>query len=264
MSPTAPLNRRVIGRQVVQDPLAATHDIPTVLTIGAGGEIGSSICASLAESGFRIVRTQRKASDAGTMDEAGRRLMYELDVTDSKRVHDCLQSVERDFEAPFGIVYVAGCKRDAPLAMLTDAQWREVIDVNLTGAFSVVRAASRSMMAKGCGRIILVGSISGRLGIAGQAAYAASKAGLEAFARVAAIEFGRFGVSVNVVVPGAIDSGMFRTVADGTVKRIVNRTALRRLGNPQDIAAVVRFLLQPEASYITGQSFITDGGLSAS
>ena len=154
--------------------------------------------------------------------------------------------------------------REAPIALLPDDAWAEVINVNLTGAFACLRAVARPMMVGEGGRIVLLGSVSGRIGIPGQAAYAASKAGLEALARVAAAEFGRYGITCNVVAPGAIDAGMFRTVADLAVTRVVTRTSLRRLGTVQEVASVVRFLLASDAAYLTGQTVVIDGGLSAS
>lgn len=238
-------------------------DISTVVTVGSSGDIGTMIGQVLVEDGFRVISTHRKLPSVCPVDEQGRSLCYRLDTTDPHSVVECFRSIDDSFGTPFGLVYVAGCMRDAPIALLSDTAWKEVIDVNLTGAFSCVRAISRPMMVLGRGRIVLVGSVSARLGTAGQAAYSASKAGLEALARVAAVEFGRFGISCNVVAPGAIDSGMFRTVADAAVLRIVRRTTLRRLGMPADVAAVVRFLMRPDAAYMTGQTIVTDGGLSA-
>jgi 3-oxoacyl-[acyl-carrier protein] reductase len=187
-----------------------------------------------------------------------------LDVTDHKSVWDFFQHIETVFGPPFGLVYVAGCLREAPIALLPFEVWSEVINVNLTGAFVCLRSAARPMMVGQGGRVVLLGSVSARVGIPGQAAYAATKAGLEALARVAAVEFGRFGITCNVVAPGAIDAGMFRSVADSAVDKVVKRTSLRRLGTVQEVAGVVRFLLTTDVTYITGQTVVIDGGLSAS
>jgi NAD(P)-dependent dehydrogenase (short-subunit alcohol dehydrogenase family) len=236
----------------------------TVVLIGAGGEIGTAIGRVLITDGFRVLTTHRNLPSEHPVDEQGHSLAYSLDVTNHQSVSDFFRHIETTFGPPFGLVYVAGCIREAPIALLSDEAWREVIDVNLTGAFACLRAVARPMMVGGRGRIVLVGSVSARIGIPGQAAYAASKAGLEGLARVAAVEFGRFGISCNVVAPGAIDSGIFRTVADAAVLKTVQRTTLRRLGTPAEVAAIVRFLLSPDAAYLTGQTVVMDGGLSGS
>lgn len=236
----------------------------TVVVVGASSEIGSSISRALADDGFRVVTTQRQPPPADALDDDDRPTAFQLDVTAPESVRSCFAAIEATWGPPFGLVYVAGRAKDAPLMLLSDAAWREVIDVNLTGAFSCVRAAARPMMVAGQGRIVLVGSVSARVSAPGQAAYSASKAGLEALARAAALELGRFGVSCNVVAPGPIDSGIFRSVQDAHVRRIVQRTMLRRLGAPTEIAAAVRFLLQPDTSYMTGQTLVMDGGISAS
>lgn len=236
----------------------------TVVVIGAGGEIGAAISQALEKDGFRVITTHRNPPAICPTDEQGRRITYSLDVTDHKGVFDFFREVEMAFGAPFGVIYVAGCTREAPITLLSVDDWEKVMDVNLTGAFVCLRAVGRSMMVSGRGRIVLIGSVSARIGIPGQAAYAASKAGLQALAQVAAVEYGRFNISCNVVAPGAIDSGIFHTVADAAVLKVLKRTTLRRLGTNAEIASVVRFLLASDAAYITGQTIVVDGGLSVS
>jgi 3-oxoacyl-[acyl-carrier protein] reductase len=246
------------------NPYGLEPQRPTVIVVGAGCDIGKAIAEALLSDGFRVLATYRKAPAGGPAGGDGSSIAYSLDVTDHRGVTDFFRRVEDEFGPPFGVVYVAGCTKEAPISFLTDEAWDEVIGVNLTGAFACLRAASRPMMVGGAGRIVLVGSVSAGVGIPGQAAYAASKAGLEALARVASAEFGRFGISCNVIAPGAIDSGIFRTVADAAVHKILQRTTLRRLGTPAEVAAAVRFLFNPDAGYITGQTLIVDGGISAS
>jgi NAD(P)-dependent dehydrogenase (short-subunit alcohol dehydrogenase family) len=230
-----------------------------VVVVGASGDIGSAIQDELELGGLRVVVTHRNAAQRADVPSA-----FRLDARDPDSIRDCLAGIEKSFGTPFGLVYVAGCMRDAPLALLSDDAWSEVLEVNLTGAFRCIRQVARSMMVRGSGRIVLVGSVSSQMGIPGQAAYAASKAGLEALARVAAVELGRFGICCNVVAPGPIDAGMFRTVAEKAVHKVVARTALRRLGTPSEVAGVVGFLLRDEAAYVTGQTIVVDGGLLAS
>lgn len=234
----------------------------TVVVIGAGGEIGAAIATALETAGLRVVRTYRTLPASAINDEPG--LQHTLDVTDPASIKRVSQAVEQRFGALFGMVYVAGNTREKPIALLELDDWKQVIEINLTGAFSCLQAVARPMMVSGAGRIVLVGSVSAQLGTPGQAAYAASKAGLEALARVAAVELGRYGVTCNVVAPGAIDSGLFRAVAEQAVTKIVQRTALRRLGTPLEVAGAVRFLLSAEAAYISGQTLVVDGGLLAS
>lgn len=236
----------------------------TVVLFGARSEIGTAIVEVLASDGFRVVTTHRKPIPEERTDEQGRPLGYAVDVRDHRRVTRFFEDIEARFGPPYSLVYVAGCLREAPIALLTSEAWSEVLETNLGGAFACLRSTARPMMVAGRGRIILVGSVSASVGIPGQAAYAASKAGLEALARVAAVEFGRYGITCNVVAPGAIDAGMFRQVGERAVMKMVQRTALRRLGTAGEVAAAVRFLLGPDAGYITGQMIVVDGGLLAS
>lgn len=236
------------------------------ILIGASGEIAAATGRALVEDGFKVVGTYRKAPEVcpwGGGEQNGE-MNYTLDVTNSTGVTDFFRRIESTCGAPYALVYLAGRMQDRPIALMSDEVWRDIIEVNLTGAFSCLRAVARPMMVGGEGRIILVGSVSARIGIAGQAAYAASKAGLEALARVAALEFGRYGISCNVVAPGAIDSGMFRKVPDSSVIRTVQRTTLRRLGTAEEVAATIRYLLRADSAYITGQTIVMDGGISAS
>lgn len=234
----------------------------TVAVIGAGGEIGAAIASTLEAAGLRVVRTYRTPPAAVMNDEPG--LHHALDVTDPGSIKRVSLAVEERFGPLFGMIYVAGSTKETPIMLLEHDDWKKVIEVNLTGAFSCLQAVARPMMVNGVGRIVLVGSVSAHIGTPDQAAYAASKAGLEALARVAAIELGRYGVTCNVVAPGAIDSGLFRAVAEQAVTKIVQRTALRRLGTPYEVAGAVRYLLSAEAAYITGQTIVVDGGLRAS
>ena len=147
--------------------------------------------------------------------------------------------------------------------MMGDAKWRSVLDTNLTGAFLCCRAAGRMMVRQKSGAIVAIASTSGLNAPAGQANYAASKAGLLALTRVLAKELGGHGVRVNAVVPGFVDTAMTRSMPRTELDAHLARVPLRRIGQPREVASVVRFLLSAEAAaYITGTAVVVDGGMT--
>jgi 3-oxoacyl-[acyl-carrier protein] reductase len=145
---------------------------------------------------------------------------------------------------------------------LDEATWRALIDVNLTSTVALVRAAVPAMQRAGAGRVVILGSVSGSRGIAGHTVYAATKAAIEGLVRSLAREAGPFGVTVNCVAPGWIESPMLDGVDDKARREWLRRIPLGRFGQPEDVAAVVAFLLSSAAGYVTGQTWTIDGGLS--
>ena len=143
---------------------------------------------------------------------------------------------------------------------MSDADWNDVLDVNLTGAFRVARAAAPHLRRSPCGRLVFVSSINGLRGMFGQANYAAAKAGLVGFARSLAQELARDGVTVNVVAPGWVDTEMTRALGDAARQRAVARTPLGRLGRPEEVAALIRFLCDDGSGFVTGAVVPIDGG----
>jgi NAD(P)-dependent dehydrogenase (short-subunit alcohol dehydrogenase family) len=237
----------------------------TTLIIGASGAVGAGIAKRLLQGKWDLVLTSRHSSsraDPGLADLAGCCWM-DLDVTNEAQTETVIAEVGRRSGNRFNLIYCAGRMNDRPLLQLTSEDWNQVTSVNLDGAFFAIRAAFQKLAVGRTGRIVLIGSISATHAQFGQAAYSASKAGLEALCRVAALELGRFGVTCNVLAAGALDDGMMSQVKPQVAQTISARTPLRRLGTVAEVAGAVEFLLGPSAGHITGQTIVMDGGFSA-
>lgn len=220
------------------------------LVVGASGNIGEEIAARLLASGRRLALTHSINSSPSKrlpIDHTDLR-WYGVDVNDSSGVQKLIKDVERDFGATPDLVYSAGIVRDGSVALLSNEVWDTVIATNLTGAFYFVRALARQLMVAGDGRIVLIGSVSATKGNPGQSCYAAAKGGLESLCRVIAVELGRFGVTCNLVSPGAIESRMVRGTPTPAVDRLLKNTPLRQFGKPEDVAGTVSFLLSHDAN----------------
>lgn len=184
------------------------------------------------------------------------------DVTSSADVDAAFTAVEEHFGDPVEIlVSNAGITRDGLLLRMSEDDFTSVIDANLTAAYRVVKRASRSMLKARCGRIVLVSSVVGLLGSAGQANYAASKAGLVGFARSIARELGSRSITVNVVAPGPVATDMTAALGDDRMAELTSMVPLQRVAEPGEIAGVVAFLASDDAAYITGAVIPVDGGL---
>lgn len=234
-----------------------------VVTGGSRG-IGKSICERLAADGARVAVVARDAARAqevaGQLAGAGHK-GYACDVADSKAVDALIKQVEADFGSLDILVNNAGVTADNLLVRIDDDAWQKVIDTNLKGAFNTTRAAARGMMRRRKGRIINITSVVGLTGNKGQANYSASKAGLIGLTKAVAKELASRNVLVNAVAPGFIETEMTAELGGDARNALMGQIALGRLGSPGDIAAVVRFLSGPDASYITGQVLVVDGGM---
>ena len=188
--------------------------------------------------------------------EAGARAV-EADVSDPEQAKELVDAVgELDI-----LVNNAGVTRDGLIARMSDEDWRVVIETNLSGTFHTCRAATRGMMKRRSGSIVNVSSIVGLHGNPGQANYSASKAGIIGLTKALARELGNRGVRANVVAPGYVDTRLTQVIADEMKELMLANTPLGRFGRPEDIAGAVRFLCSEEASFITGEVLLVDGGL---
>ncbi len=228
----------------------------SVLVTGGNRGIGLAIARRLQADGHRVAVTHR---GSGAPDGL---FGVQCDVTDGESVTRAFAEVA-EHQGPAEVVVAnAGLTQDMLIMRMTEEQFTGVVDANLTGAFRVSKAATRSMLRARWGRLIFIGSVVGLSGMNGQANYAASKAGLVGLARSLARELGSRNVTSNVVAPGLIDTDMTRALpAEYTENAVKQAIPAKRIGQPEDVAALVSFLASDESSYITGNVINVDGGL---
>lgn len=230
-----------------------------VLVTGGNRGIGLACALAFAAEGQRVAVTCRGEAPAELVD-AGI-LAVPCDVTDSATVDAAFTAIEEELGPVEVLVANAGITRDGLVLRMSDGDFTDVIDANLTGAFRVARRAVRGVMKARWGRIILVSSIAGRVGQTGQANYAASKAGLVGLGRSLAKEFASRNVTVNVVAPGPILTDMLAALPEDQQAAYAEAVPLGRLGQAEEVAAAVTFLASDAAAYVTGAVLPVDGGL---
>ncbi len=247
--------------------LTADLSNQVALVTGASQGIGKAVAVELARNGAKVAclaRNEAKLQDtvAAIESEGGTAMALACDVKDKASVEAAIDKVVETWEKLDILVNNAGVTRDTLMPRMTDAEWDDVIDTNLRGAFLFARAASRYMMRARYGRIINMTSVSGLMGNAGQTNYSASKAGLIGMTRSLSKELASRKITINAVAPGFVESEMTKVLGSAVLEEATKRIPVRRIGTPEDIAAAVLFLASPAAAYITGQVLAVDGGMT--
>ncbi len=233
------------------------------LVTGATRGIGAAIAATLADGGATVVgtATSEKGADAisAALGDRGRGLV--MNIADGQSVDDAMADIQKKEGAPAIVVNNAGITKDNLLMRMNAEQWDDVISTNLSGVYRVCKASLRGMMKARYGRIVNIASVIGVMGNAGQANYAAAKAGIIGFSKSIAREVGSRNITVNVVAPGFIDTDMTRVLPEAQRESMLTQVPIGRLGEPDDIAASVAFLVSPGGAYITGETLHVNGGM---
>jgi 3-oxoacyl-[acyl-carrier protein] reductase len=233
------------------------------LVTGASRGIGRSIAELLVERGATVIGTATSESGAAAISEylGANGKGYALNVTEVESIETTLKAIAEEFGAIDILVNNAGITRDNLIMRMKDEEWLDIMDTNLTSIFRLSKAVLRGMMKKRCGRVINVGSVVGTMGNAGQANYAAAKAGVIGFTKSMAREVASRGVTVNTVAPGFIETDMTKALTDDQRSTTLAQVPAGRLGDPREIASAVAFLASSEAGYITGETLHVNGGM---
>lgn len=238
------------------------------LVTGASRGIGRAVAEGLAADGFDLALVyagngEAAAQAVAACERAGATARaYRCDVSNAEQVKATVDAVLSDFGQVWALVNNAGVTRDGLLARMKDEDFSRVLDVNLVGAFNMTRSLTRAFMRQRGGRVVNMSSVVGLMGNAGQANYAASKAGLIGLTKSVARELAGRGVTVNAVAPGFVRTDMTAGLPDEVVARYEGQIPLGRLADPAEVAAVVRFLVSDAAAYVTGEVVRVDGGMA--
>ena len=235
---------------------------------GAGRGIGEEVARQLASAGAKVAVVSRTESNsertAAAINEKvpGSAKPYAVDVADFAAVSTVFEKIIADFGRADILVNNAGITRDNLAMRMSEEEWDAVLDTNLKGAFNCIRALLRTMVKQRYGRIINISSVSGLMGLAGQANYAASKSGMIGLSKSLARELAGRNITVNVIAPGFIETDMTSVLSEEIRKGALGQIPLNRFGAVEDIAAAVNFFAGKSASYVTGQVLAVDGGMS--
>jgi len=236
------------------------------LVTGASRGIGAAIAEQLGRAGAIVIGTATSESGAAAIsarltEQGIRGAGKVLNVTSAESVETLLKSIQDEFGAPTILVNNAGITKDNLLMRMSDDEWFDVINTNLSSIYRLSKGVLRGMMKARWGRIINISSVVGSMGNPGQANYAATKAGVSGFARSLAAEVGSRNITVNTVAPGFIDTDMTKVLPEDQKQQLLSRIPLGRLGSPDEIAGVVAFLASDMGAYISGETIHVNGGM---
>ncbi|MDP6819775.1 MAG: acetoacetyl-CoA reductase [Alphaproteobacteria bacterium] len=231
------------------------------LVTGGTRGIGAAIASSLHGDGYRVAAVYARDDEAAErFREQSGVAVYKWDVGDFKQCQDGIARVEAEIGRVEILVNNAGITRDGTLHRMAAEQWQDVLDTNLGSCFNMCRCVIETMRAGKFGRIVNIGSINGQAGQYGQVNYAAAKSGIHGFTKALAQEGAKFGITVNAVAPGYVDTDMVRAVPENVLEKIIASIPVGRLGRAGDIARTVKFLVADDADFITGSTISVNGG----
>ena len=234
-----------------------------IITGGSRG-IGASVVRKFSELGAKVYFTYRTESDAvKQLEQETNAIAFKCDQTDASAIEKTFDTIFADAGKIDILVNNAGITKDGYLPMMPEADFTSVLDANLLGAFRWTKLTSKKMYGQRSGSIIFISSVSGLVGVAGQTNYSASKGALCAFARSLASELGAKSIRVNTICPGFIETDMTAKIPRQIARAQVEKITLKRFGKPEEVANVAVFLASDDSSYITGQTIVVDGGLTA-
>ena len=234
----------------------------TAIVTGGSRGIGKEISEILAANNFNVIAVATSEKSLDSIRDIKNIHPFCCDISDKQSIEKLYNYISDTFGYADVLINNAGIHMDNILLRMKSEEWTKVMDVNLNGPFHLTKAVLKDMVKNKCGRIINISSISGTDGNKGQGNYAASKGGLLALTKSLAKEVGRRNITVNCIAPGLIETDMTAHLSDTVKKGYLDRIPLKRLGKPKDIGQMILFLCSNEASYITGQTFYIDGGMS--